>query len=243
MASDWINKCGIPFRFLDDHSVEVDGVGVPRWEPNSPMYSQIGKIWQRWQSGILAASKKHEVPVPWLVGIINIESGGNPAAVAACEPTYCPALWNKGLCAAQGGPEKYCAGGLMAFISATAAKYGRTIEYYIQNPEDQIVDAASMIFDSLKRNGGDMLAVAKQYNGGATCAGGGIVGMGGQGDYVTKFIYSVNTFNSMGLYQERSAIPTSTGLLLFAAFGALAWSTYQWADREYGISRKVAKRI
>lgn len=244
MPSQWYNACGIAYRFYDDGAVEVQDQGAPSWANTSPEAAVLTRSWAKWGAAVLAASAQHPTVKPaWLMAIMHIESAGNEKAAAPCEPTYCPAIWNAGGCASQGGPEIYCAGGLMAFISATAAKYGRTIDYYVAHPADQIMDAADLIAKELQRTGGDMCATAKHYNGGSTCAGGGLVGMGGQGDYVSKFIRAANTFLNLSLPMPADAPgvgPTTQGIVVVGVLGAIA---YMFADIRWDLTSRIARLL
>jgi len=201
------NTCGVPYSTHDDGRVSVQGQ-FPEYT-NEAVRAKIKKIWDEYGATIQDAASKWNLKPAWLVGIIYIESGGNAKAAAACEPKWCPGLWNAGKCAAQGGPEQYCAGGLMAFISATAGMFGKTMTYFIEHPHEMIHAAAELIsvggpkrnayHGGIQGNGGDVLSVVKMYNGGSKCGGGGLTGHGGQADYVSKFVKVCNTFVAMGL--------------------------------------------
>jgi hypothetical protein len=241
-----MSPCGIAYRTWEDGRVELQGAGFPMYS-NASIRERIAKIWADYGSTITKAGEKYQLPPAWIVGIIYIESGGNPKAAAACEPKWCPALWKQGACEAQGGSEKYCAGGLMAFISNTAGIFGKTIDYYVEHPHEMIMDATHLIAvggpsgrtfrGGVHGNGGDMLSVAKWYNGGSRCAGGGITGHGGQADYVSKFVKSVNAFVDMGLAPAPSIASMGPGLAVAGlALGAVG---YMFADIRWGLSDRI----
>ena len=179
----------------------------------------------------------------WLAAVAYIETGGNPTALSPCEPKYC-SLYPK--CLNDNPPA--CAGGLMQFIAQTAAGFGKTIGHYLNDPDDQIHDAATIFQRKLAKNGGDMLTAVKRYNGGVNpCPGGGITGHGGQADYVTKFVRAANTLHQMGVSQSAGlsgGVPFATGLLAGAVMGLatyyLATQTSQGRHAVASVSRRIS---
>jgi hypothetical protein len=240
MPSEWFNPCGVPYRLWEDGRVELEGQGFPAFDPGGQVAAKIASIWEKWKAPIVSAASKFSMPPAWLVGIIYIESGGNPTASAPCEPVYCPGIWKSGGCASQGGSETHCAGGLMAFTSGTAKIFGKTIGYYMEHPDEMIHDAAQLIAvggpagnvykGGVKARGGDVLSVAKMYNGGSVCGGGGLTGHGGQGDYVSKFLKVCNTFVALGLGPSASASVAGAGGNL-AVMVACVFAGYMLATR------------
>lgn len=251
MASKWYNTCGVPYRFHAGGGVEVQGYGMPKYDTEGAVAAKLAKIWERWGRAITRAARKHDLPPAWLVGVMYIESGGNPNAVAPCEPKWCPGIWNYGGCAAQGGPNQYCAGGLMAFTNSTASSFfGKNIDYYVAHPEEQIMDSAHLISTGgppgtaygggVKGRDGDILSVVKMYNGGSVCGGGGLTGHGGQADYVSKFIKSVNTFLELGL---APVVSPAAGVLMLGLFAAVGWLSYDMLDNQHKLTPKIVRHI
>lgn len=248
MPSEWFNTCGVPYRMFEDGRVEVQGLGFPTYT-QQVILDKVEKIWTEYGSTITDAASKWEIPPAWLVGIIYIESGGKPSVASPCNEEVCPALWRRGLCSVQGGPEKYCAGGLMQFISATSAQFGKTMTYFIEHPHEMIHAGAELIAvggpnrknygGGIRGRGGDVLSVVKMYNGGSPCGGGGITGHGGQADYVSKFVKTVNAFVAM--HPETAGPDRTTAVALaFFAIGAIG---FWYLDKEYGIGDAVVDRL
>jgi soluble lytic murein transglycosylase-like protein len=236
MPSKWFSKCGIPYRFYEDGRIEVEKRGFPAWGNESKNGNKIRKIYTNYGKAIEDAAEKHGLKPAWIVGIILIESGGNPKACAPCVSH----VNGKQFCAFApncGGP--CCAYGLMQFIPMIARKYGKTGPHYMANPGDQIMDGAHLIAGMRKRYGGDICTTVKHYNGGSSCAGGGITGHGGQGDYVTKFIRGANTFVNLKL---KPPGPDMTNIIVIgsAVLGAVA---YWYADERYKLSDRVTSYL
>jgi hypothetical protein len=250
MAKDF-STCGIPYRIHEDGRVEANGA-LPLYETPA-VRDKIAKIWQDFGPAIQAAGSKFNLPNAWLVAIIYIESSGNPRATAPCEPVYCPAIWKSGGCASQGGANQFCAGGLMAFTAGTASMFGRSIDYYVEHPDDMIMDAAQLIAVGGPKGiaygggvhgaqGGDILSVVKMYNGGSKCGGGGLTGHGGQGDYVSKFIRVCNTFIDLKLAPSASAsLGASQSLVVFGALAFVGWVLATKTDAGRGLVKRAAQ--
>jgi len=228
MPSEWFDTCGVPYRMWEDGRIQV-GDAFPRYTSKYSL-GIIEKIWSDYGKTIAAVSSKYGIPTSYLVGIIYIESKGNPRAASPCNAEVCPGLWKHGLCAAQGGPEKYCAGGLMQFISATARQFGKTMTYFVEHPHEMIEAAANLIVvggpsgknygGGMRGQDGDILTVVKQYNGGNPCSGGGITGHGGQNDYVSGFVKTCNAF--VGLRLGQGTEPVKADGAKNASLGSLA---------------------
>jgi hypothetical protein len=245
MSVKQFSTCGIPYAVYDDGRVSVRD-NFPNFT-NESIRKRIEKIWNDYGSTIILVSNKYKIPYSWLVGIIYIESGGNPNVKSPCNESLCPALWKKGLCKDQGGPESFCAGGLMQFISATARGFGKTIDHYLADPHDMIWDAANLIVvggptgraysGGVRGQHGDICSVVKQYNGGSRCGGGGITGHGGQADYVSKFIRTCNTFVELNLVKITPLSEANIGLPIAAiALGGLG---YAIADSRWDLTDKI----
>jgi soluble lytic murein transglycosylase-like protein len=76
--SNWHNYGnGTIYWRVTARGVEVKGKGLIKKEKYT---QQAARIWQAYQQPILAASQKHEVPVPAIIATISTESSGNPKA-------------------------------------------------------------------------------------------------------------------------------------------------------------------
>jgi Transglycosylase SLT domain len=252
MPTDWINRCGaVPYRVHENGAIEAQGYGFIAWDPNGTAeeklhVKRIVKIWERWQEGILAATEKHGYVPAWVVAIIHNESSGDPSSRAACEEKYCTALWRNGRCEAQGGPEKWCAGGLMAFTSETASMYGHkgpnSWTYYIDHPEEMIVDSVHLMKKNQIMCGGDIVAAAKAYNGGqCKCAQGDIFGLGGQHKYSEQFARATNTF--LNLYGESMGASRGKTVLVAGVFAAVGWMIFRYYDPKYKWMQKLRRAV
>jgi len=200
--------------------VTVNGT-VPVWQPGSAWETKIAKLAQRWGEASKSACALHGVPLTWFLGVMAIESGGNPAA---CSPpqSNCP-----GRC---------CAFGLMQFISQTARCYGK--DYGIDSGDDLIARpdvaielAARFLSDrayglnpygcsSGKAFGLDLPRLAASYNAGsARCSGDGTFGLFDQHDYAMNVVRSANTAYRLGVepWPVRSVAKIVGGALLAVA--------------------------
>lgn len=264
MPTQTFSTCGVEYTVHEDGRISVADQGFPMLDDGSRKV--IAKIWEVYGRDIAFASDKFKIPPAWLIGFIYCEtgflvlSGKEATAGSPCEPKYCPALWNAGKCADQGGPEKYCAGGLMQFISSTAGIFGKNLEHYMQNPGEMIHDAAWLISvggpSGTVYAGGvygskrfwDICSIAKMYNGGSVCGGGTLTGHGGQGDYVAKHIRACNTFVDMNLPVPEGAPEWARGGVGAAGAGAavafvLGVVAYMMADIHWGITNRVLDRM
>lgn len=227
MPTDWMSPCGVGYRQWEDGRFEVEGHGFPVWE--APIYQeQIAKMWQRWGSAIEASAMKNQIPASWIVGLMYIESKG--------EPYVCSSA---GAC------------GLMQFMPGTCRMYGHECSWYNDNLGQQIIDAGHLLsVVKLKERGGScILCAVKAYNGGSNCgitekygAGPGILNMWGENNYVEKFVRTANTFVAMNL-------PSATGIMgggsvsattqVIVVAGILGAVAYMFADIHYGLTNRA----
>jgi len=225
MPSAWFNPCGVPYRLWEDGRIEVEGQGFPSWDIASARAQKMAtNVWGRWGAAIQNAAEINGIPPSWLVGIMQIESGGNP--------TVCS---DAGAC------------GLMQFIPMTCRMYGHEPQFYNEHPEQQIIDAGNLIVKMTKNFGGSVLAAVKAYNGcgkpAETCAcndtgmadGPGILGMYGQHDYVANFVRAANTFVALGLSAPRQA-GASGAMQVAVIFFVLGAVGYMLADIHWGLT-------
>lgn len=252
-TSDWKSPCGVAYRTYDDGRIEVEGQGFPAWGLDSAQAKVVrDNIWGNYAGALASSAAKFGIPISWLVAIMAIESRGLKGQYAPCDEV-CSAYWNQGQCASQGGPLKYCAGGLMQFTSNTAGIYGKTLDYYDAHPEEQIEDAADFLMNKkVAVKGGDLLAGVKAYNGGGTCAdtghasGPGIMNMYGQNDYIQNFVKYANTFVALALTPPMESDSTTgigpTGQALVVTF-CLASVAFYFLDIHFGITDWVVEQF
>ena len=226
MPSDWFNPCGVPYRTWEDGRIEVQGLGFPAWDVAGVRGDQLRTLWGRWGAAIQNAADINQIPAAWLVGIMQIESGGNPTVCS--EANAC---------------------GLMQFIPMTCRMYGHPdCSFYNDNPEQQIIDAGNLIKKNAAGHGGCLLSGVKAYNGGSPCtdtgmaASPGILGMYGQNDYVANFVRASNTFVALGLAPP-AAVGVGGGTEAAVIFFVLGAVGYMWADIRYGLTNKILRSL
>lgn len=205
---DWSNPCGVAYKWYDDGRFEVEGLGFPDYPQGRSEEARLTKIWQKWGWYISEASRASQIPASWIISVLYSESGGKTNSRSACTAKLCPALWKQGQCADQGGPNQFCAGGLMGFTQMAAKMYGHTVDWYFTDDEtegQQILDGADLLVRKILHYNGEVLSGIKNYNGGKPCSdtglatGPGILNMYGQGDYVEKIVRLSNTFSRLPL--------------------------------------------
>lgn len=255
--SDWSNPCGVAYRWYEDGSFEVEGLDFPSYAEDSAEEKLLQRVWSDWGAYVVEGAKLAAVPQAWVIAVLCAESGGRRQSRSACTAKLCPALWNKGLCADQGGPNQFCAGGLMGFTQGAAKLYGRTVDWYFADDTtegQQVIDGADFLRRKIVAAGNEVLAGVKAYNGGKPCAdtgmapGPGIVNMYGQGGYVEKIIRLANTFVRMQLPQPKappgpepvrdddvplvasSGRPAIQGVAVLLALGAAFALAYRWDE-------------
>jgi hypothetical protein len=238
------------YRWYSNGSIEVAGVGYPSYDRDSAMGRQIVKFWDQYQPIMTRYAEKFDLPLAWVVAIIAIESGGNEWACAPCQKydsegnVWCSvAPGCGGGVASDGKTYSCCAYGLMQVIDYNARKYGMDHgAQLLGNPDDSIRIGCTIFANALRGGAqGDPLVAARMYNGckscgggKAPCGGGGMFGIGGQGNYAEKFVKAANTFHALGLRPvTKSGIRFSTvaGLGMLAVAGVLAVGVW---DRQRG---------
>lgn len=209
------------YRFLSNDQVEVNG-SVPVF-PEGPYRKKLLALWDKFGSYVLQASRKHDVPAAWLMGIMLQESGGDPNACSPCNMEWCPGVLRHG--GSCGGP--CCAYGLMQFIDSTARSFGRTGPSLLGDPGASIDMAAQYVKQLEKRYGKDLVRIAGAYNGVTKCSGKGTFGLGGQGDYSMKIAKGANTFVQMGSDGAIPGVsPRRFSLDALLALGLVAGAAY-----------------
>ena len=266
MEPDWSNPCGVSYRWYDDGRFEVAGLGFPDHPQGGKQEGLLKRIWQDWGWYIVEASKASKIPASWIIAILSAESGGKRNSRSPCTASLCPALWKQGLCASQGGPNNFCAGGLMGFTQQAAKMYGHTVDWYFTDDESegaQVFDGADLLVRKIATFKGEVLSGFKNYNGGKPCSdtgwakGPGILNMYGQGDYIEKIVRMANTFSRMSwpdpvkhdipepvtpkppvplLVGPSAPVVTSVAVLL--AVGGVFATTYYWNDIGRWIEKK-----
>lgn len=180
----------------------------------------IVEAWANFGADLSRASRKHGVPLPWLVGIMMAESKGNPFACSPC------AICRAELCASGAGM-RCCAFGLMQFIEPTAVAYGVTPTELVQNPGRAIDVAGELVGDLADRVGGmDIVRIAAAYNGGFNRCGkaDSTFGWHTNGDYPMTVVQYGNTFVELELPEPASG--GAAGALLATAGIGIAIAIY-----------------
>ena len=235
-----LNQCpgAAPYRWLDDGHIETKGE-FPIW-PEGRGTDRIRDAWGKYGPLVETSAKANKLPVAWLMGIMSVESLGDPNACSPCNEELCPGIWNTGGCASQ----QCCAYGIMQIIDSTARMMS---DGQVRGPDllgrpDLSIDLAARYFRKLlDSKGQDPLAAAKCYNGcrGGVCTGGGMFGMGGQNNYVENFVRASNTFLSMKLVSLASVITPGIAAAALIAFGTLGYLGWKHVAKKYKIGAKL----
>jgi hypothetical protein len=193
---------GFSYESLPNGQISVNG--------QVPLASDAGvkKLhveWAKYASAIVRSCNEIGFPVPYFVGILMTESGGNPNACSPCEPKYCPAVYPKCL------SEKCCAYGLMQFIGSTARSFGHSGEELLGNAPLAIELAAKLFKQLSARYGMDLPKIAAAYNsGGVKCAQIAPKSFGFSSDQTNGHVLSSIKFNN-SFIQEGLATSDSAG--------------------------------
>lgn len=149
----WTNPCGgAAWRELDDGSLEVEGLGVPLYEPGTARHEIAVGTWENWRCELSAAARRHEVPVSWLLAIACVETGPwwEDAREQASAVSYAGAI------------------GIMQIMPSTA----RLLDY---DPEQMLVadlniDAGAKLVATLSKSiRSGLPAICGAYNSGKVC--------------------------------------------------------------------------
>ena len=224
----------------DDTSITVNGQNIA-FDAGTVPAKKVTSLWSKFADAIQQASAKTGIPISWLVGIMTIESGGNPNA---CSPCINYDSAGNQVCSFApncGGP--CCAYGLMQFIDSTARAYGTTGPALLGDERLAIEIAGKYLRTLLDKSGGDPVVMAKRYNGGGpSCSGAGTFGIGGQGDYPANFVRAINTFlrDHPEAMQGTGGIPTVATIsgrgIAFVVGMTVAYLGYETLNR-------IAKRF
>ena len=193
------------YSLHEDGSIDIDGELIA-WTAGSGSSNRLAANWERYGATFLDAAKLTGLPVAWLVGLMTIESGGDPNACSPCVKE----LNGKQFCSFAptcGGD--CCAYGLMQFTDSTARQVSGgqvTGPMLLGKPDLAIALAAKFFAKLVEQSEGDPVVAAKRYNGCGGCKGGrapcsgeGMLGIGGQNDYAVAFIRAANTFLALNL--------------------------------------------
>jgi hypothetical protein len=234
------------YRWRDDGAIEVEGLGLPSYSPGSQQARSIVEFWDKYGDLMTKYARQMNLPVAWVVGITYIESGGNEWACSPCKQytdsgvQLCSLAPNcGGGVASDGNTYSCCAYGLMQVIDMNARHYGMAHgAQLLGNPDDSIRIGTSIFRDALAGGAqGDPIVASRMYNGcgkcgggRAPCGGGGLFGVGGQGNYSEKFAKSANTFLALGLVPKakESGLRLSTvgGVAMLGLAGVLAYGAW-----------------
>ncbi len=216
------------YDVLDDLTIAVNGQ-VPAWQVGSKQEAKLLEMWDRYGSQVSASCRLHRVPVTYFLGIMAIESQGDPNACSPCDPRYCSFYPSCQPC---------CAYGLMQFINQTARCYGaKNGQELLGNPGLAIELAARMLADLIYGHtvsgytcasgpyGLDLVKIAASYNAGSPrCSGSGTFGLTGQGDYSMNAVRYANTAARLGIPVWPSAFSSAKMVAggMIAVAGAVA---------------------
>ena len=222
MPTDWKQQCNkSPYRWHEDGSIESQEKGFVRYDKDFNK-NLIKTFYTKHGSTVNRYATQHNIPVPWVVAIVILESGGKEYACAPCLKTlddgsqFCSFAPNcGGGVAADGKNYSCCAYGLMQVTNSNAVAHGmKHGAELLGNADDAIRIGIKIYKNCLNRHKGDPLIAVRQYNGCATstCKDGEIkkcsnanskclFGIGGQSQggvsYAEIFAKYVNTFIDM----------------------------------------------
>lgn len=169
--SEFINPCGGKrWRTLPNGQIEVQGEGVPLYEPGSRFFTQAKQTWENWAPLMRDAAKRYGIPVSWLVGLVTAETGAwsyDPAIQATCGPSRkYPA--NGFVSRKCPNPVCSCYGLMQIFTGLKLhEKYGGyTSPVEMLDPEKNLDVGANMISSMVTRAKGELPRIASSYNAG-----------------------------------------------------------------------------
>ena len=148
-----MNPCGgARWRYLDDGSIEVEGRGVPRYEPDDAHFVLLEQTWDNWSGFFLDAADEYELPVSWLVAIASVETGP----------------WSDDPDEQAGIPSPAGARGVMQIMPATA----RLLDFdadEMYDPATNIRAGAKLLSIDNGRITGGLPVISGAYNSGKFC--------------------------------------------------------------------------
>lgn len=149
----WENPCGgARWRYLPDGSIEVEGRGVPRYDPPHARFELVRRTWENWRRDFVSAASRHDVPVQWLVGIASVETG--PWSEDPREQEEIVSYAN--------------AIGVMQVLPSTAEMLGYSADDMYDAGSN--IDAAAKLIARLDdRTSGGLPAICGAYNSGKFC--------------------------------------------------------------------------
>lgn len=156
---DWRNPCGgLRWRTLSSGAIEVDGMGTPVPPPGTGRYSYRNYVLSSWQNlgpEIQRSAQLRNVPVPWVLALMSIESG-----IRAPQGR-----------AAQVATRNYCCWGSMAVMVTPYANYKQAGYTSAEDMLDPFkgVDAGVAIMAASRDDGYDLPIIAARYNSGGVC--------------------------------------------------------------------------
>lgn len=149
--SSWTQVCpGISpvHRYDSDGMIEVQGEGYLSAAHSYPgQAALISQVWNKYRSIIESASAKYDIPVPWIVALIIIESGGRETV----------------------GANSAGAVGLMQLLRSTAAAMaGRPVsDAELVQPSVNIDLGVKFMANVAAKYGKDLPVIAASYNAGS----------------------------------------------------------------------------
>jgi len=207
------------YQVQSNGQVEVNG-RLSTFAEGSKNEEILLSVWDKFSGEVSAASRKYDVPVPWILGVITAESGGT---VQACSPC---AACSASLCESAAG-KSCCAFGLMQMIGIVARDYGVTTEQLMRSPSVAIDAGTHLLSDSMERFGFDLPRIAAAYNGGpgvlSKCGkAGSTFGWQTNHDYPLKVVQYANTAVELGVEAKGSGVGSAV-LVALAGLGVAGY--------------------
>ena len=148
------NACGgLRWDMRPDGLIEVEGAGVPVFEPGSVEFGQMAASWENWSGLILDAASRYGLPPAWILAIMTEETG----------------LWSDDP-ADQASKVSYAgARGLMQVMPSTARMLGFDADAMF-DPATNIDAGSKLLAELATRRGGELPEMAAAYNSGSVCS-------------------------------------------------------------------------
>ena len=156
---EWQNPCGgLRWRTLSNGAIEVEGQGTPVPPPGVSRYTFRNYVLSSWQNlgpEIQRAASKWQIPAPWILALISIESGIRAPLGRD----------------AQASTRNYCCWGPMAVMVTPYANYKQAGYSSAEEMLDpwKGVDAGVAIMADFHADGYDLPLIAARYNSGGVC--------------------------------------------------------------------------
>lgn len=152
----FVNPCGgARWETKGDGSIEVEGQGVPLYEPGTARFAFLEQTYGNFSSSFHAAARKHALPVSWLLAIAAVETGPWSGEASTQAAIVSPAG----------------AIGIMQLMPATASMLGFS-PASMTDPDANIDAGATLLAQLSVRFPDGLPAITAPYNSGRLCCGG-----------------------------------------------------------------------